>query len=314
MSDSAPGTFVLSLDCEGKWGMADSLDGHHNESLTNSRLTRAYESLVQLLDRYEIDVTFAFVMAFLLRDDELERFDSLLVGDLGTPDSWLAHYREARTAGALEGWHLPEALQIVRSSGAHEIACHGFCHRPLGEDLIAAKAAATELAAAQEVADMRRIELRTLIFPRNEVGHLEQVRSAGFVGYRTALPGMTGLMGRAARTMQEFNIWRLPQQRMPVTDGLVPIPAGHFFNWRHGIRRIVPAKTTELRWRNLLRRASDGTVVHLWLHPHNLVTASDMTDALERVLADVAERRAAGSLRVMTQEQYCGEVLKGASA
>ena len=65
---------------------------------------------------------------------------------------------------------------------------------------------------------------------------------------------------------------------------MVAIPAGFFFNWRFGLRRIVPPAVTELRWRNLLNRcAREGGVVHLWLHPHNLITGPGTAPVLSSV-------------------------------
>jgi hypothetical protein len=165
------------------------------------------------------------------------------------------------------------------------------------------------------VAEIRGVKLCTLVFPRNDVGHLDEVRNAGFTGYRTRLARPSGLAGRAVRIAEEFNLWAEPQRSADAEQGLVPIPPGYFFNWRRGMRRFVPAGITRRRWDSLLRRsAEDGGIVHLWLHPHNLITAPDTAASLERVLADVAEMRASGDIRVMTQEQYCRELLASGPA
>lgn len=310
MRSGGPGTFILSLDCEGKWGMADHLDHFHDESLTSAGLSRAYEALAGMFRRFEIKATFAFVMAFLLAQDEREEFRDLLVGNVDEPDVWLERYRADVSAGSLEGWHLPEALEIARSAPGNEIACHGFCHRPMAEALISKEGARAELAGARRAAELKGIDLRTFIFPRNMVGHLQQVRDAGFIGYRTALPSAGGMAGKGLRVVEEFNLWPAPQPRFPLEpNGLVPIPAGYFFNWRYGMRRWVPSEVTQIRWRNLLRRGAEGGVVHLWLHPHNLITAPDTADSLERVLGEVAEARAAGLVQILTQEEYCREQL-----
>lgn len=315
MTSGGPGTFILSLDCEGKWGMADHLDRFHDEMLTSARLAGAYEALAAMFQRFEINATFAFVMAFLLAETEREEFRDLLLGNVDEPDAWLQRYRQDRAAGSLEGWHLPEALEIARSAPGSEIACHGFCHRPLGNGLISDEGTRAELAGARRVAELKGIDLRTFIFPRNMVGHLKQICDAGFIGYRTALPSAAGMAGRGLRVAEEFNLWRAPQPRVSVEpNGLVPIPAGYFFNWRYGMRRWVPSEVTQMRWRNLLRRGASGGVVHLWLHPHNLITAPATKDSLQRILGEVAEARAAGQVRVVTQEEYCREQVSAAAA
>ena len=87
-----PARFIISLDCEGKWGMADNLKPYHHECLTDAALARAYERLVRLFGGYQVSATFAFVMAFVLTPEEREQFSSDLLGD--DLDPWLSAYRE----------------------------------------------------------------------------------------------------------------------------------------------------------------------------------------------------------------------------
>ena len=67
-------------------------------------------------------------------------------------DEWLAHYWRDLDAGRDDGWHVPEALDIVSEAGGHEIASHGFCHRPL--TAIPDGAASRELAEAARFHDL----------------------------------------------------------------------------------------------------------------------------------------------------------------
>jgi len=304
--------FIISLDCEGKWGMADHLQTYHHELLTDAALTRAYERLVALFARYDVPATFGFVMAFILSPDERERFRAELLGD--ERDAWLRPYHEDLAAGRRQGWHVPEALDIVRAASIHEVACHSFCHRPLGDQSISAAGAARELSAAHEVARIKGLSLETFIFPRNEVGHLTELKASGFLGYRERLQRPRGKLGRALSLAEELNILARAQRRSPDRDGLVPIPSGRLLNWRFGARAWIPAALTRARWLHQLRSASAGDVVHLWLHPHNLITAPDTEPLLEAVLADVAAMCDAGRIRVVTQRDYCREVLQGGRA
>jgi peptidoglycan/xylan/chitin deacetylase (PgdA/CDA1 family) len=304
--------FIISLDCEGKWGMADSLQPYHHELLTDAALGRAYQRLVDLFGRYEVPATFACVMAFTLSPREREQFRTELFGDKSDP--WLRAYREGAASGKTEGWHVPAALDIVRGAGVHEIACHSFCHRPLGDQSISAEGASAELSAANAVARLKGLQLETFVFPRNEVGHLCELRANGFIGYRERLRRPKGSLGRALSLAEEMNVWAPSQRVSPVTDGMVPIPSGRFLNWRFGAREWVPPAVTAARWRHQLRSAAaDGGVVHLWLHPHNLITAPDTEKLLERLLVDVAAMRDAGRIRVVTQRDYCRDFMRTAT-
>jgi hypothetical protein len=305
MDRAGPPTFIMSLDCEGKWGMADRLQPYHHRDFTTANLTQTYRQLLAMLGRYDISATFAFVMAFTLSAREREEF-AILDPRRNRDDDWLRHYWQDLEAGHVDGWHCPEALDRVRESGAHEIASHSFCHRPLGDGSIGAAGAAEELAFADQAAKLKALQLKTLVFPRNEVGNLPAVQSAGYLGYRAHLPRPGGRRGQALALLEEFAIRRRPQDPLESQDGLVAIPPGFFFNWRFGLRRLVPPQVTALRWRTMLNRcARDGGVVHLWLHPHNLITGPATAPVLAAVLAEVARLRDQGKIQVLTQQDYC---------
>jgi peptidoglycan/xylan/chitin deacetylase (PgdA/CDA1 family) len=305
-----PAQFIVSLDCEGKWGMADDLRPCH-DLITDEALARAYDRLIALFDRYDINATFAFVMAFALNAEERERFAPELRG--ARHDAWLKHYHDAVATKGLSGWHQPQAFELVRSAKRHEIACHGFCHRSLGDSDISRADANAELDAAIEVARLKCVSLETFVFPRNQTGHLDLLRSHGFIGYRQRLRRPYGRLGRALGVCEEFNIWATGQCPAVVDHGLVPIPSGRFLNWRVGMRSSIPPGITAARWRHQLRSAAANCgIVHLWLHPHNLITAPDTVYLLEQVLQSVAEMRDRGEIRVLTQRDYCREQLAAA--
>lgn len=305
MARAGPPTFIMSLDCEGKWGMADILQPYHQRDFTTAKLTGAYRQLLAMLSRYDIPATFAFVMAFTLTAAERRHFPILDPGQ-NRDDRWLRHYWQDHEAGHGDGWHCPEALDLVRETGVHEIASHSFCHRALGDGAIDAAGAAEELAFADAAAKLKSLELKTLVFPRNEVGNLPAVRSAGYLGYRSRNPRPGGRRGQAMAWLEEFAIGRRPQDPLDDRDGLVAIPPGYFFNWRFGLRKLVPPQVTKLRWRNQLHQcARNGGVVHLWLHPHNLVTGPGTAPVLSAVLAEVAKLRDQGRIAVLTQRDYC---------
>lgn len=304
-----PPTLILSLDCEGKWGMADRLRPYHHSQLTSPNLVGAYQKLLALFASYEIPATFAFVMAFTLTRAERSQFP-VLDPSRDPKDKWLGHYWRCIEEGLADGWHEPDAFELVRAAKVHEIASHCFCHRPLGDWSITPAGARQELADAAAAALIKKIELKTLVFPRNEVGNLKEVRQAGYIGYRCQLPRPGGTRGKAAALLDEFNVAAGPQPSLGPVDGLVPIPSGHFFNWRFALRRMVPPAVTRARWRSQLRQCvRRGGVVHLWLHPHNLLTGPGTAEVLSDVLADAARLRDRGQIQVLTQKAYCERIL-----
>lgn len=300
-------TFILSLDCEGKWGMADHLTADHHRWLTTARLRDAYARILALFAEHRIDATFAFVQAFLLSPAEQRDHDELFQDHEIEGRNWLAAFRHAQADGNMEGWSLPELLDMVQEHGGHEIGCHGFSHLPLAESMVTASVMNHELAAAATVAAAKKLTLETFVYPRNLVGHPAELGKHGYTGYRGRLPVPTGVLGRAANLLSEFNVAQRPQPQVPAQTGrIVTIPSGFFFNWRFGARRHVPEAVTAWRWTRMLDKAvaHDG-VVHLWLHPHNIISAPSTFDVLARVLANVAQLRDRGLLEIETQSRYC---------
>lgn len=294
--------FLLSLDCEGKWGVADGLHQREHEWLSDERLRKAYKSIIDLLDEFSVPATFAFVGLFA---EPRQSFFGLMpeIAALASrsPD-YLGTALSDITEGSRQGWHGDWAVDSAGSANvAHEIALHGVTHVPWTsrdrEFFI------EELNLLQMLSSPVR-QSKTFVFPRNEVAHIELLRTAGLEGYRL---GKT--RGRAASVLSELNLWSRPEPvGLPAPDEPVPIPAGYFINWRHGLRRLVPPWVTLSRFQTLLDRAGEGTIVHAWLHPENIASAPSTLDLLRDIIRTVAQRRDAGRCLPMTQIDYVRSV------
>jgi hypothetical protein len=294
------GTMIISLDCEGKWGMADHIGPAH-DFITERSLTKAYQDIVRIFGRFEIAATFAFVSAFILDQSQRREFDYYLQDVNYRGENWLRCFRAAEKSGSLDGWFCPQALEIAIEAG-HEIASHGFSHLPFDDPTIGISHIERELEGVQRVADEKGLTLTTFVFPRNTVNHIDSLKSAGFLGYRNRLQRSNRLASLAC----EFNINEPSQKEVQLPGSLISIEPGYFFNWRSGFRKIVPPAITFYRWKSILDdAASSGRVAHLWLHPHNLISAPSTADVLESVLAYAAKLRDSGKLEIKTQHEHC---------
>ena len=307
-----PGTFIISLDCEGYWGIADRDRGIASGFITQTALIRAYESLVMALAKYEMSATFAFVMALTLRPDELSDWMPRLTDVQVDGANWMRNLRRAEATANLEGWFCPEAFELVRDSGRHEIGCHGFRHVPVGNVGLGSDEASYELRSAGELARRKGIDLKTFVFPRNQVGHLGLLADLGYRGFRNANPA-EGRHGRVGNLIREFNVLEASQDPEPSSLGLVSIPGGYFLNWRGGLRRWVPEAVTIERWRAILNDAAAADrVALLYLHPHNLISGPGTLETFCGVLQIASKFRESKGLRILTQVEYCEQVSKTA--
>jgi peptidoglycan/xylan/chitin deacetylase (PgdA/CDA1 family) len=292
--------FILSLDCEGKWGVADSLTPFEHGALSTARLTEAYGKILALLDEFDVAATFAFVglfgegresLAALI--PELDRLAERSPGYLGAA---LSDIQE----GSRDGWHGDWAVEVVQGARTkHEIALHGVTHVPWGS--IARDFARDELALLSLLQPALR-QAETFVFPRNEVAHVDLLAGVGIKGYRLART----FPSRAASLASEFNLLSEPDESVATKGDLCPIPAGYFINWRHGARWLVPRGLSRLRAQRMLRRAGKtGRIVHYWLHPENIASAPATLDNLRDVIAAAARMRDAGRCEILTQKSYC---------
>jgi hypothetical protein len=305
------GTFMISLDCEGKWGIADRNRRIESGFITRSALIRAYESLVKTLSTYEMSATFAFVMALTLRKDELSEWLPRLTDVQVDGMNWMRNFRVAEATGNLDGWFCPEAFDFVRGSGVHEISCHGFRHVPLGNCEVTGEEASYELRSATELAKRKGVDLKTFVFPRNHVGHLGLLADQGYIGFRNA-HNVVGRHGRLGNLARELNVLEGSQDPEPSSFGLVSIPGGYFLNWRHGLRRAIPEAVTLMRWRSILDDAvANDRVALLYLHPHNLIDGPSTLKLFDGVLQIASKLRECKGLAIVTQAEYCEARIQG---
>jgi peptidoglycan/xylan/chitin deacetylase (PgdA/CDA1 family) len=277
------GVAIVSLDCEGKWGVADHLAASGADRLTDERLRWAYRSITGALDRRSVPATFAFVELFLC-PDRARQLDLTRVLAEGQP--YLRPVIDA-LGGADEGWSAPWALDLVHRR--HEIATHGFSHTPW-DQLTAAQASV-------EIDLVPRERRRSMVFPRNRVRHADLLPRRGCLGYRAARP----VASRIASFASEFNLLTASDR----ANGGEAVPAGVFINWLSGPRRLVPRAVTRLRARRILDHAArTGGVAHFWTHPENIATHPETLKNFNGVIDEIARAAHRGDVRPMTQLEF----------
>jgi len=304
--------FILSFDCEGKWGMADDVAMASNNPINGDSLTKAYTQIFEILERHKIAATFALVGLFAggyeqYVDSRGELLDSEPHRD------WLKVPERSFAAGFQDGWFYPELVNQIKARGNHEIASHSFTHLPLHNGGVAEKSFLTELKFVNQWKAQNSVELSTFIYPRNQIKFEEQLSNFDFLGYRQCDIQNSAYANRFQILQDECNIGR-KSDKHSVSTRPIAIPPGTFLNWRHGPRRIIPKWVTLKRWSNVLDHAVfSGGVAHLWLHPHNLITARGQVELFEDAISRVANAQNSGLINSVTQAEYCKEIAQQAS-
>ena len=280
------GTAIVSLDCEGKWGVADHLGAAGADRLTDERLRAAYQAITAVLDDHQTPATFAFVELFLTSDRlrQLE-FARMLSGE----QPYLSGATAALEAGD-EGWSAPWALDLLHDR--HEAATHGFSHTPWNQ--------LTQAQAAREIELVPAERRRTMVYPRNLVAHAHLLQDHGCVGYRGARQS-TSRLGSLASEFNVFTPSEAPGERTSPAE----IPGGVFINWLSGGRRLVPPAITRLRARRIIAHAArTGGVAHFWTHPENIATHPETLRNFRAVIEEIAMASERGEIRAMTQAGF----------
>ena len=302
-------TFIISFDCEGKWGMVD-LSQNNSQLFSNERLNNAYSDIISIMKHYNIKGTFGFVGAFTMTQEEYfnntHLFNELIINNKPYLKSFLIDAENK----IFDGWMNPKTLDIVRTNKNHEIASHGFSHLPLSESIIDQKTFLDEMSKMKKIMESKNIRIKTLIYPRNKVGFTSELSQFGIKGYREDFFGSNSpLFGKTKSFMSEFNIFQKAQKHSKYQNP-IKIPSGYFLNWRSHYREKIPVSITTKRWENIVKNAiQNNSVIHLWTHPHNFITGKNQFMLFEKILKIVSEARNQNKLNIMTQNEYCLSIL-----
>lgn len=292
--------FILSLDCEGKWGVADHLTPDHPRTLGDASLQRAYRAIREVFDRYEVAATYAIVGLFGATRSHLDALDHRAVS------ATLPYARAAMddlARGQVDGWHAPWLGEVIHARD--EWALHGVTHTPF--DQLDDRQVEAEFALLPD-----NFPAETFVYPRNRVAHRDRLPQHGVGGYRESLQ-----RSRIANLAAEFFPFTAADAHPDAArDGEpIAIPAGQFVNWRSGPRNFVPRALSRLRARHLIEDAiARGGVAHYWTHPENVASAPATLENLEDVVALAAQYRDAGKIDILTQAQYCARLAERALA
>ncbi|MBK5940204.1 hypothetical protein CCR96_13325 [Halochromatium roseum] len=315
------GYLVLSLDTELVWGYYDDDDARERLfSADGSRERRSIERMLALCDDRGIRATWAMVGHLFFsqcegcspcpvaawRDDHRGFREVYDPGDAARP--------RPRPKAAHPQWYAPDVRDLLlAASDRHELAFHGFSHRPFHQ--MDADAAQSEVQAWLAVAGRFGVKPESIVFPRNRVGHLPVFADAGFRCFRA--PDQTPRwhlrrFGSALKSADDLLALSTPRVYRPDElrreQGLMRVPSSaHLFDFPRGLeRRLDRVGLQRLRLRGIAKAidhaARSGGIVHLWAHPWELRTPAD-EDKLDYLLGLAAEQIAAGRLRSITMSE-----------
>jgi hypothetical protein len=318
--------FTISIDTELAWGSFDrnGLRKYDKEYAQEREIIR---DLLVLFEKYRIKATWAIVGHLFLHQCAQKGPNShnhvLQPQYSWYPEGWLSH-DPFSDVDKDPFFYAPDIVDaILASSQKHEIASHTFSHAILGDPECSGDVARSQLVECRRLAEEKGVRLHSVVFPRNSIGHLDVLCQQGFSCFRGREKSWYSMIGASKYASKLFHFAdKLLAVSPPVYPELecllcgngrsviVDVPASTFFAPYKGLWRLV-------RISDRVRQAKKGlasaiqrkALFHLWFHPVNLASSSQLMDALEEILSEVSEMVEAGTLHSMTMEEIASRIL-----
>jgi hypothetical protein len=284
------GALCISIDLELAWGSWDKPSAEYHR-LCAEKERAVVSALLERFASREVPVTWAIVGGLLARSSA------------------------PAAAGFGERiWFAPDLVEAIRdASPTHDIGSHGFAHIYFGQS--DRERVREDLRSARRIHDEHGLRLTSFVFPRNQVAHLDLLAEAGVkvfrgveVGWHMATRRRLGtLSGRAANLVDKL-LPIPPAVVQPRSDptGLVELPGSMLLLGRNGLRRLVRPEIAEMKAKLGLRRAAhQGGTFHLWCHPSNFYSETDVQlRVLEGILDEACAMRDRGAIDIRTMASY----------
>lgn len=294
------GEMVISLDFELLWGVRDhSTRNGYGKNIIGARA--AIPQMLALFEKYNVACTWATV-GLLFARSRSELLDML--PDISSRPRYtkrfLSNYLYLDELGANEKedpWYFaPTLISRIVDTPRQEIATHTLTHAYALEDGMTTEAFRADIDRAVEVARDRGIDIRSIVFPRNQYSQtiLDECLQAGLRYFRGNRAGWLYRPRRVESETQAFRALRLADTLALVTPGALyepdemsagNRPASAFLRFPGGpanaALQLHYARVKQL----MTAAAKSGRGIHLWCHPHNLGADVSMSiSMLERIL------------------------------
>lgn len=280
------GIFTISLDFELHWGVSENrtIDSYR-ENLENVPLV--VEELLSLFSKYGIHTTWATVGMLFCENKQVLTSH---VAEKDTPQYFnkkLSNYRLFSEIGENETedpFHYALSLiQKIKKTPHQEIGTHTFSHYYCLERGQTLSNFEADLKAAVDCAEREGIDLKSIVFPRNQYGddYIEMCAAMGIKTYRgnethwmyaTRSREDETKTRRALRFIDAYiNISGNNTYTLEVGENekIINIPSSRFLRpFSSKLRFLEPLRLNRIK-KEMTFAAKTNRLYHLWWHPHN---------------------------------------------
>jgi hypothetical protein len=312
------GFFVFSLDTELSTGFFDA-DEERSKlfSPDGSRERKAIRRLLDLMDEYDIQATWALVGHLFY--EKCEHCEICPVLD------WKGKYSSFDEAygTAHPLWYGADIVKEILERDKHEIGFHGYTHNIFDEKTMSPAEAKIEITEWLRAAARYGISARSITFPRGVAGYLSLLKENGFICYRT--PDPTSIwtrnryFGRYLKTLDHLlGISRLPiyslEDHVISPEGMIGLPGSMHIKEYWWLEQYMDDTDRHLARfgrviRGIHRAGQEKKIVHLWAHPWEFKTDKDFVK-VRYIFKAVSEEQKQGRMRSVTMSDLAGRISK----
>lgn len=278
--------FIVSLDFELLWGMAGwSIDEVNTYMSHVEGARRALKGILDVLGRYGVKCTIGYVggMNYTSVKDfkqvKVEKKPNYKRSIFSSYNSLLPHIGKELPE---ELFFCKDLLMELKENNNVELGSHTFSHYYCLEVGQTVDEFEADIKVAVSEATQQGIQLRTIIFPRNQVSieYLEVCTRYGFTHYRGNLETYLYHSEQTPARMSLRRVLRLADTyinlsghncfcKPEVIGGMINVPGSRFYRpYSSALAMLEPLKVRRVK-RSIEYAAKHGQIYHLWWHPHN---------------------------------------------
>ena len=298
------GTFTISLDYELLWGGIEKRFPEDYGQSNVRHVGEVLDGLLCLFEKYGVHATVATVGLIMTKNTE----EALAMSPTQKPSyqkTILSPYNNDYIDNIKKEneflYFAPDSIRKFQRFNNIEIATHTFCHYYCWEEGQTKEQFCADIQSAINAAKAHGVELKSIIFPRNEVSddYLKVCSDLGITTYRgnpkRFFNKQKGKMGRIIQRVSRIadtyinisghNAYAMDE--LEVIEGCLNIPASRFL--RPYSKKLKSLDFLRLRRikKDIRYAAKNNLIYHLWWHPHNFGNhLKENLTFLERILEE----------------------------
>ena len=295
------GSFVISLDFELMWGMIDQAEPLAYMNSNVRQVPEVIERMLNLFQEYGIHATFATV-GFIFYPNKEELLNDIPQLTPNYINKALNPYYDD-FINKIDTEHQPyffnpNLIEKIKFTPEMEIGTHTFSHYYCWEEGQTIEHFEEDIKKATKIASKHHIELKSIIFPRNNVSsnHLQICKEYGINVYRgnpqkffSNKKNKLSVMFQKVYRLADNYINLSGSTSYPINevkeDGMFNIKASRMLRpYFPMLKSLEPLRLRRIK-SEMTRAAKNKEIYHLWWHPHNFGANMDKNFAfLEKIL------------------------------